>query len=111
MGILVALVMGVVALQTLFRYRQEGRDGRDGRFAFCHPLANVLVIWILLRSTTKGRYNGKGVHSSMEKQNKSGKDVRKIDVTSCKGCMHVSEVKTCPAQSLIFVAKPSFMQY
>ena len=51
---------GVVALQTLFRYRQELRDGRDGRFAFCHPLANLLVIWILLRSTTKVTVQWKG---------------------------------------------------
>ena len=51
---------GVVTLQTLFRYRQERLDGRDGRFAFCHPLANMLVIWILLRSTTKVTVQWKG---------------------------------------------------
>ena len=51
---------GVVMLQTAFRYRQEVRDGRDGLFAFCHPLANVLVIWILLRSTIKVSVQWKG---------------------------------------------------
>ena len=51
---------GIVLLQTAFRYRQEVRDGRDGRFAFCHPLANVLVIWILLRSTTNVSVQWKG---------------------------------------------------
>ena len=58
-GVLIWL-WGIVLLQTIFRYRQEVRDGRDGRFAFCHPLANVLVIWILLRSTTKVSVQWKG---------------------------------------------------
>ena len=50
-----------------FRYRQELRDGRDGRFAFCHPLANMLVIWILLEIDDKSLCNGRGVLLSMEK--------------------------------------------
>ncbi len=51
---------GIVGLQTLFRYRQERRDGRSGHFALAHPLANVLLIWILLRSTTKVSVAWKG---------------------------------------------------
>ena len=51
----------VCALQVLFRWRLEAIDGRSGKVAFLHPVANVLLIWILLRSmfgveaTWKGR--------------------------------------------------------
>ncbi|MBC8455059.1 MAG: glycosyltransferase [Deltaproteobacteria bacterium] len=51
----------VCALQLLFRYRLEVRDGRSGWIAWAHPIANVVLVWILLRSmfgvkaTWKGR--------------------------------------------------------
>jgi len=57
---IVAWLWGVVLLQTTFRYRQEVRDGKSGWFALSHPLANILVIWILLRSTTKVSVEWKG---------------------------------------------------
>ena len=51
----------VCALQIVFRWGIETRDGRSGWISWSHPLANVLLIWILLRSmismeaTWKGR--------------------------------------------------------
>lgn len=42
-----ALVCG---LQLAFRYRLETRDGRSGAICWVHPVANVMLIWILLRS-------------------------------------------------------------
>jgi len=51
----------VCALQIVFRWRLESKDGRSGWIAWAHPLANVLLVWILMRSmfameaTWKGR--------------------------------------------------------
>ena len=51
----------VCGLQIAFRWRLESKDGRTGWVAFTHPLANILLVWILLRSmfvmesTWKGR--------------------------------------------------------
>ena len=51
----------VCGLQILFRWGLETRDGRSGWLSWSHPLANVFLIWILLRSmfaikaTWKGR--------------------------------------------------------
>ena len=56
----VGWLWGIVALQFLFRYRQEKRDGRSGWYACAQPIANVLVIWILLRSTMKVSVAWKG---------------------------------------------------
>jgi hypothetical protein len=53
-----ALVCG---LQLIFRWRIEIRDGRPGAIALVHPVANLLLVWILFRSmfvmeaTWKGR--------------------------------------------------------
>ncbi len=46
---LVALAL-ICALQLGFRYRIDRRDGRSGRDAWTHPLANTVLIWILFRS-------------------------------------------------------------
>lgn len=51
---------GIVVLQLLFRYRVERRDGRDGRAFWTHPLANVILVWILLRSVFGVRARWKG---------------------------------------------------
>ena len=48
-GWLVALA-GVCALQLAFRWRSERADGRSGAIAWTHPIANVLLVVILLRS-------------------------------------------------------------
>ena len=40
----------VCALQLLFRFRLESRDGRSGAICWCHPLSNMLLIWLLIRS-------------------------------------------------------------
>ena len=51
----------VCGLQIAFRWRLEVRDGRSGWMSLAHPLANSVLIWILMRSmfamqtTWKGR--------------------------------------------------------
>lgn len=50
----------IVALQILFRYRVERRDGRDGRICWTHPLAGAVLAWILLRSVFGVRASWKG---------------------------------------------------
>jgi len=50
----------VCLLQIAFRWCLEVRDGRDGRIAWAHPLANVLLVWILLRSMTSMKAQWKG---------------------------------------------------
>jgi len=50
----------ICIIQLFFRYKQERFDGRSGRIAWMHPLANVILIWILLRSTMSVRVQWKG---------------------------------------------------
>ena len=40
----------ICGLQLLFRWRVDRRDGRNPRLFWTHPLGNVLLIWILVRS-------------------------------------------------------------
>jgi hypothetical protein len=47
-------------LQFVFRAQQEKLDGRGPMIAWTQPLANALLIWILLRSTTKVSVKWKG---------------------------------------------------
>lgn len=47
----------VCALQLAFRWRIERRDGRSGAVAWTHPLANLLLAWLLLRAVL-------GLHSA-----------------------------------------------
>ena len=47
-------------LQLLFRYRIELYDGHSGIFALTHPFANVLLVFILIRSTLGVRVQWKG---------------------------------------------------
>ena len=56
----IAWLWGIVFLQWGFRYRQERMDGRSGQIAWAQPLANALLIWILLRSTMKVSVEWKG---------------------------------------------------
>ncbi len=48
-------------LQIAFRWRLEAKDGRSGWISLFHPVANLILIWILIRSmfavqaTWKGR--------------------------------------------------------
>ena len=57
----VAWIASICFLQILFRWRLDRFDGRSGRDAWTHPLANVLLVWILVKSifgveaTWKGR--------------------------------------------------------
>lgn len=37
-------------LQVAFRWRLERRDGRSGRVAWAHPVANLVLIWVIARS-------------------------------------------------------------
>lgn len=47
-------------MQFIFRAQQEKLDGRSPMIAWTQPLANTLLIWILLRSTTKVSVQWKG---------------------------------------------------
>ena len=58
-GWLVALT-GVCAAQLAFRWRIERFDGRGGGMAWVHPLANIVLVWILLRSILGLRATWKG---------------------------------------------------
>ena len=40
----------VCSLQVVFRYRLELRDGRSGAICWVHPLSNLVLVWLLLRS-------------------------------------------------------------
>ena len=51
---------GLVALQLVFRYRVERRDGRSGAAFWTHPIANIVLVWILLRSVLGVRATWKG---------------------------------------------------
>ena len=52
----------VCALQLVFRWRLERRDGRSGAIAWAHPLANLVLVAILLRSifSMEVRWKGRG---------------------------------------------------
>jgi hypothetical protein len=50
----------VCFLQILFRWCLEVRDGRSGAIAWSHPLSNIVLIWILLRSMFKMEASWKG---------------------------------------------------
>ncbi len=51
---------GVCALQIAFRWRVERRDGRSGSIAWAHPLANLILVAILLRSVLGMKVKWKG---------------------------------------------------
>jgi glycosyltransferase involved in cell wall biosynthesis len=53
-------IAAVCGLQWFFRWRLERRDGRSGSMAWAHPLANLVLIWILLRSMFSVRVRWKG---------------------------------------------------
>ena len=50
----------VCSFQIVFRWCLEVRDGRSGRIAWLHPVANVLLVWILFRSMTSMTAEWKG---------------------------------------------------
>jgi len=50
----------ICLLQIGFRLRIELRDGRSGKDAWMHPLGNVILVWILLRSVFGVRASWKG---------------------------------------------------
>lgn len=47
-------------IQLAFRYRLERSDGRSGSIFWMHPIANIILMWILLRSTFGVRAQWKG---------------------------------------------------
>jgi hypothetical protein len=47
-------------VQVAFRARIERFDGRSARIAWVHPVANLLLVWILLRSVFGVRVQWKG---------------------------------------------------
>jgi chlorobactene glucosyltransferase len=49
-GYLLAWCCGVCLLIIGFRLRQERADGRSGLYALTHPLGNLVLLWIVLRS-------------------------------------------------------------
>jgi len=46
----VAWLFAITLLQLAFRWRLDRRDGRSGHEAWMHPIANLVLVWILLRS-------------------------------------------------------------
>jgi chlorobactene glucosyltransferase len=56
----IAWLAVVCGLQVAFRWRLERRDGRSGAIAWVHPLANIVLIGILLRSVFGIRAQWKG---------------------------------------------------
>jgi len=53
---------GLCLLQVIFRWRLERRDGRSGAIAWAHPIANVVLVAILLRSifSVEVKWKGRG---------------------------------------------------
>jgi len=49
-GLLLAWTFGLCLLILAFRWRQERADGRSGWYALTHPVGNLVLIWIALRS-------------------------------------------------------------
>ncbi|MAA79912.1 MAG: hypothetical protein CL916_11705, partial [Deltaproteobacteria bacterium] len=46
-----AICLGIVcSLQFLFRYSIEKLDDRTGWYAWTHPLANIILVFIIVRS-------------------------------------------------------------
>lgn len=56
----VAWMAALCVVQIAFRWRIERRDGRSGAIAWAHPLANIVLIAILLRSVFGVRATWKG---------------------------------------------------
>ena len=50
----------IVLLQTGFRIEIERKDNRTSWIALYQPIANTIMIWILLRSTLKVKVKWKG---------------------------------------------------
>jgi len=50
----------VCALQVWFRARVEQRDGRSPRLAWTHALGNIVLVWIVVRSTLSLEATWKG---------------------------------------------------
>ena len=50
----------IVLLQTGFRIEIERKDNRSAWIALYQPIANAMMIWILLRSTLKVKVKWKG---------------------------------------------------
>ena len=50
----------ICVVQVAFRARIERFDGRSPRIAWVHPVANLLLVWILLRSVFGVRVQWKG---------------------------------------------------
>ena len=50
----------ICGLQVAFRWRIDRRDGRSGVDAWTHPLANLVLVWILFRSVFFVRTKWKG---------------------------------------------------
>jgi hypothetical protein len=50
----------IVGLIHLFRFRLERADGRSGVHSLTHPLGNVVLVWVLLRSFFGMRAQWKG---------------------------------------------------
>lgn len=50
----------LVGLQFAFRWRLERFDGRSGKSAWTHPLANLVLVWIVARSVFGVRATWKG---------------------------------------------------
>jgi len=52
---------GLVCLLIVgFRWRQERADGRSGLYAPTHPLGNIVLVWIVLRSMMSVEVSWKG---------------------------------------------------
>ena len=56
----IAWLAALCVAQIAFRWRIERRDGRSGAIAWAHPIANVVLIAILLRSVFGVRASWKG---------------------------------------------------
>lgn len=56
----IAWIATICLLPLLFRWRLERADGRDGSYAWTHPLGNLVLGWVLLRSLLAVRTEWKG---------------------------------------------------
>lgn len=56
----VGWLFGLCLLQLAFRWRIERRDGRSGALAWVHPISNMVLVAILLRSVFGVRVQWKG---------------------------------------------------